>query len=296
MGLLHELVLRNEIDVYDIPIGRLATEYLEAIGSMEFINVDEEVEFLNLASRLHEIKMRMLLPPEERPEGEEDDEEDFDPRSGLVEALLEYRRFKDAAKMLTEMADEQSSRYPRVAPRMEFRFVPETGDSVDCLDLFTAFQGLLDRMSAPDEIPYYEKPISARVEQIRMVLTHRDSIRFSFLLSDTPDVGEMVGLFIAMLELIRQGHLYARQSGDFSDIILERRVRQDETAAKPLARPARTFCFPAVRFASPRRRAFAPPPPPAFPLPPPAPARKPERVRPAAPRFTLALFSRKGRT
>ncbi|MCD8351565.1 MAG: segregation/condensation protein A [Planctomycetaceae bacterium] len=252
MGLLHELVLRNEIDIYDIPIGRLATEYLQAIGTMEFINVDEEVEFLNLASRLHEIKMRMLLPPEDRPEGEEDDDEDFDPRSGLVEALLEYRRFKDAAKMLADLAEEQARRYPRVAPKMEFRFVGESGESVDCLDLFTAFQGLLDRMSAPNEIPYYEKPISARVDQIRMVLSHRDSIRFSFLLSDTPDVGEMVGLFIAVLELVRQRFVFARQTGDFSDIILEKRVqhREEDGVRFHRARPSR--CFPAA-FARVRR-------------------------------------------
>lgn len=247
MGLLHELVLRNEIDIYDIPIGKLAKDFLEAINSMEFINVDEEVEFLNLASRLHEIKMRMLLPPEELPEDGEEGEEDFDPRSGLVEALLEYRRFKDAARLLNDLADEQSRRYPRVAPRMEFRFV-ENRENVDFMDLFTAFQGLLDRMSGPTEIPFYEQPISARVEQIQMVLSHRESIRFSFLLSDTPDMGEMVGLFIAVLELVRQGFLYARQSGDFTDIVLERRRgAQSAKDGKSVQRRPCTWCFPAVR-------------------------------------------------
>jgi segregation and condensation protein A len=273
MGLLHELVIRNEIDVYDIPIGRLASEYLEAIGGMEFIDVDEEVEFLNLASRLHEIKMRMLLPPEDRPESEEEDDEDFDPRSGLVEALLEYRRFKDAARMLADLAEEHARRYPRIAPRMEFRFAPETDGAADCLDLFSAFQGLLDRMSGPDEIPYYEKPISARVDQILMVLAHRESIRFSFLLSDTPDVGEMVGLFIAMLELVRQGAVIARQSGDYTDIVLERRTGRSDAEKPRAARRGFTWCFPAVRAAAPKTDFAVSRVPPVFPAPVPAAGR-----------------------
>lgn len=296
MGLLHELVLRNEVDIYDIPIGKLAVEYLEAIGTMEFINVDEEVEFLNLASRLHEIKMRMLLPPEDRPEGEEDDDEDFDPRSGLVEALLEYRRFKDAARMLSELAEEQARRYPRVAPRMEFRFVGETDQTVDCLDLFTAFQGLLDRMSAPDEVPFYEKPISARVDQIRMVLGHREGIRFSFLLSDTPDVHEMVGLFIAVLELVRLGEVYARQSGDYTDIVLERRVRQSEAEKKASTRPRFTWCFPAIRAAVPQTEFPASRTPPVFPAAAPSGHAKRDKTasHKTAPRFALSAVFRKG--
>ncbi|MCC8166157.1 MAG: segregation/condensation protein A [Planctomycetes bacterium] len=100
LGLLHSLILRDEIDIYDIPIARLTNSYLEEIKKLDIINVDEGAEFLDLASRLLEIKLRMLIPPEEREDEESDEDDDFDPRGSLVEALLEYRRFKDAARLL----------------------------------------------------------------------------------------------------------------------------------------------------------------------------------------------------
>ena len=104
LDLLLHLIRRDEMDIYDIPIARLAASYLEEMRKLAIVDVDEAAEFLDLASRLLEIKSRMLMPPEERLDEEGEEEEDFDPRSGLVEALLEYRRFKDAARMLGEKA------------------------------------------------------------------------------------------------------------------------------------------------------------------------------------------------
>ncbi len=256
LGLLHSLILRDEIDIYDIPIAKLLQSYLDELARMDIVNVDEGAEFLDLASRLMEIKLRLLVPPEEGEPGEEGEEDDFDPRSGLVAALLEYRRFKDAARLLGELAEEQSRRFPRIPPRMEFRIVApmEEGESdQDSLDLLAAFQGLIDRLAVPDVITTEEVPISTRVEQIEMVLREKGRTRFSFLLSGIPNRFEMLGFFIAVLELIRQGKLYARQTDGFSDIVLEKR----EPAAKkaegaegsaPVFPPRRvSWCFPAVR-------------------------------------------------
>ncbi len=228
LDLLLHLIRRDEMDIYDIPIARLTQTYLDEMAKLSLIDVDEGAEFLDLASRLLEIKTRMLLPPEELEEEAGEEEEEFDPRSGLVAALLEYRRFKDAAKLLGGMAEEQERRYPRVAPRMEFSSVSPAAPA-ESNDLLRAFQGLLDRMlgdaaDAPDVITYTEVSIATRAEQITENLAAVEKTRFSRLLSDRPTRSEMVGLFIAMLELIRQGRIIARQSDDFSDIIIERRV------------------------------------------------------------------------
>ena len=227
LDLLLHLIRRDEMDIYDIPIALLTNSYLEEMGKLEIIDVDEGAEFLDLASRLLEIKSRMLIPPDELEDSAEEEDEDFDPRSGLVEALLEYRRFKDAAKMLGDMAEEQARRYPRISPRMEFTFVQQAATS-SSNDLMRAFQSLLDRMltvisDTPDVITYTEVSISTRQQQIVENLAAVEKTRFSRLLSDAPSKSEMVGLFIAMLELVRQGKIIARQTDNFSDIIIERR-------------------------------------------------------------------------
>ena len=226
LDLLLHLIRRDEMDIYDIHIAKLTNSYIEEMEKLAIVDVDEAAEFLDLASRLLEIKSRMLIPPEERLEEEAEEDEDFDPRTGLVEALLEYRRFKDAAKMLGEMAEEQARRYPRLAPRMEFQLLDGESGTADCMDLFSAFQAMLIRMMPQDDsnvITYTEVPTSVRITQIETVLAEMGKTRFSLLLSGTPSRREMVGFFIAILEMVRQGKLAARQSDNFADIILESR-------------------------------------------------------------------------
>lgn len=254
LGLLHSLIVRDEIDIYDIPIAGLTASYCAEIEKMAVIDIDEGTEFLDLASRLQDIKLRMLLPPEERPEEEEEDGEIDDPRSSLVESLLEYRRFKDAARLLGELAEEQERRYPRVSPKMRFHFVDpdEDADADGGIGLLMAMQSMLDRLSAPEVIESREIPIATRIEQIREVLSKRETSRFSLLLSTNPARGEIVAFFIAVLELIRRGELRARQTDNFSDIVLERREpeRREAGAAggRRAARPLRmTACFPSAR-------------------------------------------------
>lgn len=249
LDLLLHLIRRDEMDIMDISIAQLTASYLDELQRLEIIDVDKGAEFLDLASRLLEIKSRMLIPPEERLDEDEEEDEGFDPRTGLVEALLEYRRFKDAAKMLGDMAEEQSHRYPRVAPKMDIALDDTGASAFDCLDLLGAFQNLIIRMRPEDDanvITYTEIPTSVRIEQIETVVRETGMTRFSLLLSGKPNRREMVGFFIAMLELIRQGKLTARQSANFSDIILEPRARPSgaQTNRQPIRRrltPIRFF-------------------------------------------------------
>ncbi|MDR0362579.1 MAG: segregation/condensation protein A [Planctomycetota bacterium] len=228
LDLLLHLIRRDEMDIHDIPIAQLTSAYMEEIEKLELVDVDEASEFLDLASRLAEIKSRMLLPEEERDDAGEDID-DPDPRAGLVRALLEYRRFKEAAELLRGLAEEQARRYPRIAPPPALDIAEEPVERLDSSDLFEAFQALLFRLvpaDGADAVHYQRKfpPVTVRIKQIENVLASAGKTRFSLLLSGKPTREEMVGFFIAMLELIRRGKVAARQGGPYGDIVIEART------------------------------------------------------------------------
>jgi segregation and condensation protein A len=111
MDLLLYLIRKDEVDIYDIPIARIAEQYQQYLELLQALDVNLAGEFLVLAATLMEIKSRMLLPhPPPLAEGEEED-----PRMELVRELLEYKRFRDAAEGLKERADVQQLKFPRLA-------------------------------------------------------------------------------------------------------------------------------------------------------------------------------------
>ncbi|MDR1521113.1 MAG: segregation/condensation protein A [Planctomycetota bacterium] len=301
LDLLLDLIRREEMDIRDINVAKLASRYLDELRSLELVDMDEAAEFLSLASRLLEIKSRLLAPPDEAPEDDEDaEEEGFDPRAGLVAALLEYRRFKDAAKRLADMAEEQAKRYPRFPPPPAGRedAAGRTGSDA----LIAAFQAILKRLEARPRgreiaIIHQEIPIASRIGQIAAVLSRVGRTRFSLLLSDETTRLEMIGFFIAMLEMIRLGLLTARQAEDFSDIILEAR---EKPAGPDRAPPGRRFFLrplfaPLRRRRPPLRRRGAPIPPLAAPRRRKGGAgRRPLRRPPAAPWRRIAGRARGG--
>jgi segregation and condensation protein A len=233
MDLLLYLVRRDEIDIHDIPIAHLTREYRKELERRTDIPVDQASEFLAMASMLVEIKSRMLLPPAETPEGEEE-EALIDPRQGLVQALLEYKRFKEAAAELGTMAERQALRFQRIAPSF---FSPEAEpgaiENANAFDLLAAFQKMVRTMLTREaqEIVSDEVPTEVRIAQILEAVRTAGQTRFSRLLSSRPTKGEMVGFFIALLETIRLRHVWARQTADFSDIRID--LRRPEDRAPP---------------------------------------------------------------
>jgi segregation and condensation protein A len=272
LDLLLDLIRREEMDIRDINVARLAAAYLEELAGREFVDLDEAGEFLSLAARLVEIKGRLLAPPDERPDPGEDEEEGFDPRSGLVEALLEYRRFKEAAERLGEMAAERARRFPRLLPPPDLP--PAPPGPADLAGLAAAFQAVLKRRLARPRgrelsLARREIPVADRIAQITSVLAALGRTRFSLLLSSSPDRSEIAAFFIAVLEMIRLGRLIARQADDFTDIILEAREPGPPSGGRPRPRrAARRPLFPSLprKAAAPRPRrgrlpAFPPGPP-----------------------------------
>src|SRR5881396_1369526 len=141
LDLLLELIRRQKLDVYDIPIAKITEQYLEYLHLMEELDVDVASEFLVIAAQLIYIKSRMLLPPDPDADGEEAE----DPRAELVRRLLEYEKFKNAAQMLyqREMVENASWNNAGAVPFAEDEMEPQV--TVGLFDLLGAFRDIIER-------------------------------------------------------------------------------------------------------------------------------------------------------
>ena len=220
LDLLLYLVKRNEVDILDIPIARITEQFQEYLSLLQLIDVESVGDFLVMAATLLEIKARMLLPRDEATEEEVDD-----PRRELVRQLLEYKRFKDAASLLEAQAQKQMTRLSRQAPP------PDASDAtmpplrrVELWDLVSAFGRLLRETNAlqPRQIVVDETPVHVIMEEIilRLQKQQRLSLRDLFLPPSTR--GRLLGLFLAILELMKAGRIQAEQPDPFGDVQLYR--------------------------------------------------------------------------
>ncbi len=222
LDLLLFLIKRDEIDIYDIPVAHITRQYLEYVELMKVLNLEVAGEFIVMAATLIRIKARMLLPKTV------DEEEEEDPREELVQALLEYRKYKEAAGVLKEKEEEQSHWFART----DFSFLeglPKEEILVEAslFDLMSAFKKILD--SHPKEtlhtVNYPKVSIEERIEHVLRCLAQRDGLLFSELFldlktrtADSPLRLVMVVTFMAILELIRLQKIYIRQTKHFSEI------------------------------------------------------------------------------
>lgn len=230
LDLLLFLIKRDEVDIYDIPISRITEQYLEYVKIIEHVDPEAAGMFLVLAATLMEIKSRTLLP---KPPVVEDDEELDDPRLELVRQLLEYKKFKDAARTLDDRAEEHAKKFPRkpvLPPDEEDEYELE---NLDVWNLFEAFNSLLKQIGVGEykhKVGIDDTPISLHAEDILDSLERSGGQqRFSEVFAGR-DRGEMIGLFLALLELIRQRRIRAKQDRPFAeiDIVLIDRTPLDE--------------------------------------------------------------------
>ncbi len=217
LDLLLYLIKKNEVDIWDIPIAQIAGEYLEYINMMKLLDLDVVGEFLVMASTLMKIKSQMLLPQEEAIE----EETLPDPRSELVEQLLEYEMYKERAKTFKEWEEAQSKLFTR--PEVE---VPssEPTFAASLFDLLTAFRNLL-KEKAPEivkEMAPFKITLEEKVDQILKRLEKKDKISFSLLFKECLSKGELVVTFLALLELIKQKRVRVRQPKLFGEIAVYR--------------------------------------------------------------------------
>ncbi len=238
LDLLLYLVRKEEVDIYQVNLTKLATQFIEYVELMRQLDLDIAGEFLVMASTLMYIKSRELLPVDLQVQGEADEDEQ-DPRWELIRRLVEYKKFKDAAAQLHGRELEQESVFPRQPGKPQFDAPPPRLE-VSVFDLVSAVSTILRRFQARDRgREIFEDPwtVSEKIENIVQVLVERGAIRFSELFSQAASRTEVVVTFLALLELIRLRKLVARQPEEFSEIELELTEPPVHAAAEDQTRP-----------------------------------------------------------
>lgn len=222
LDLLVYLVRKHELDVVDIPLARVIDQYLEYIAVLEQIDVDAVGDFLDMASSLIEIKSRMVLPGEE-----EVTQELEDPRRELVRRLLEFKQYRDAASMLDERSREWRQRFPRTASDAPMRSIEpheQPIHEIELWDLVSAFGRVLKEKLAttgPTHIRYDDTPIHVFMQQIDARLRTEGRVAFAAFFDSAVHKSTLIGMFLAVLQLMRYQHARAVQPELFDEIWLE---------------------------------------------------------------------------
>ena len=241
LDLLLYLIRRDEIDIHDIPIARITEQYLKFLETIERLDINLAGEFLVMAATLMEIKAAMLAPTEsvdEDGEGLPAVEDPTDPRYELIQQLLEYKRFKDAAAQLDEKREMFNARFPRQAapfqdddpnaPQIEL-------EDIQIWDLVEAFERIMETVGdgpGVHEVLDDDTPIELHVADIVDRLQRDGAMSLQQMFVGRTQRTEMIGLFLAMLELVRQRRLIVLQDGPGSEISLSLRSKEDIEAMR----------------------------------------------------------------
>lgn len=222
LDLLLYLVRKHELDVIDIRIAAVTGQFLDYIAVLAQIDVDAVGDFLDIASLLIELKSRAALPGDEEVADELED-----PRQELVRRLLEYKQYRDAASMLEERSREWRERFPRLANDLPARQVSaelQPIQEVELWDLVSAFGRVLKAKHAvagPESIRYDETPIHVYMQRIDERLRRDRRVAFTMFFESAVHKSTLVGMFLAVLELVRHQHARAAQQELFGEIWLE---------------------------------------------------------------------------
>src|SRR5262245_17374685 len=238
LDLLLHLIKKNELNIYDIPIALITSQYLDTVQLMQELNLDVAGEFLVMAATLIHIKSKMLLPRPETAAGVEG--EDEDPRDALVRRLLEHQKFKAAAGLLHEREQVRAAQWQRpdqvVAGIAGEELEPEL--EVDLFSLLTAFQAVVERAKLRPKVllPPEQISVEARIEQLLDRLSETQACGFEDLFADANDRAGLIVTFLALLEMIRLKLVRVFQSGSFGPIRVYKRPRPAD-APHPIGDP-----------------------------------------------------------
>ncbi len=238
LDLLLYLVRKEEVDIYDIPLAKITDQYLHYIEMLQTLDVDLAGDFLVMAATLMEIKSAMLLPRAD-PEQADGPADLNDPRAELVRQLLEYKRFKDAANLLHAVGDRHGERFPRPDSLLA-KLDPQTRTDVDIehvsvWDLLEAFDAICkatgqgkDFRSIKDDTPidFYQIEVLHRLQA-------EGPVTFRRLFEGRPNRLVMVGVFLALLELIRSKLVWVEQEAATGDLYLRSLTDEPAEVAVP---------------------------------------------------------------
>ena len=222
LDLLLDLIRKQDIDIYDIPIAKITAQYLSYVENLKQLDVNVAAEFIYMASLLIHIKSKMLLPRD--PDLPADQQED--PRDELVQRLLEHEKFKNAAQMLLQKQQLEDAVVSNPALK-EFK-ADEGAEAdlvVDVVDLVRTFQQILERAKARPVLQVDEDTVTVAqmVDYFRRRLLLEDKpIRLKRLLQHIHSRNAMISAFLALLELVRLQAVLLRQDRVFADVIVKK--------------------------------------------------------------------------
>ena len=222
LDLLLHFIRRDEIDIYDIPIAQITAEYLQIIEDMKSMNLSVAGEFILMAATLMRIKSRMLIP---RPELD-DEGEPIDPRTELVNQLLEYQRFKEVSADLSNQWHEQSFRHERTTVQ-EVEGIDGAGiylRKVNLFDLAQYFKEAMDKMPVITSYEMHREPVSLKDKKHFILKSFNGDgvLKFNHLLSKCEDKIEIIVTFLAILDLMRLSEIVVFQNKLFDDMVIHK--------------------------------------------------------------------------
>ncbi|MGD1045792.1 MAG: segregation/condensation protein A [Bacteroidota bacterium] len=225
LDLLLFFIKRDELDIYDIPIASITREFLDYMHFLQQFDLEIAGEFLVMAAELMQIKVKMLLPPEQ---GEE---EELDPRANLIQRLVEYKRFKEMSLQIKRYEEEQMKvHYRGYRSADEHTVEEETGEDmirdVTFFDLIASFKFAMDRMpkNFVHEIEKINVTIEEQIAYIEEYFSRRSEATFYDLVKNFTDRIRIVVTFLALLEVIRAKKIIIRQLQPFGDLSIMRNV------------------------------------------------------------------------
>lgn len=224
LDLLLDLIRKQDIDIYDIPIARITSQYLTYVGKLRELDVNVAAEFIYMASVLIHIKSKMLLPRDPAAASEAED----DPRSELVNRLIEHEKFKSAAQMLMQKQQIEDAVWSNPAIK-EFMDAEGTEPEIaaDVIDLVKTFQQILDRARNRPMIQVDEETVTVgqMIDYLRRRLALEDRpIRLKYLLRNIESRQALVCMFLALLEMVRLQAVQLHQDRLFGEILLRKHV------------------------------------------------------------------------
>ena len=222
MDLLLYFIRRDELDIYDIPIGQITKDFVDMIEEWKRMNMLIAGEFIVMAASLMRVKAKMMIP---RPELD-DEGVIIDPRTELMQQLIDYKRFRDAAEMLDSIAGERSHVVPR---QFEQDIKVLDGDKIGTLlrdvtlyDLARVFKEAMENRPVMSQFELSREPIKLE-QQKEFLFKYFDGdgrLKFSTLLKNLKTRLEIIVTFLAILDLVREGTCTLEQNDVFDDIEL----------------------------------------------------------------------------
>ncbi len=230
LDLLLFFIKRDELDIYDIPIARITKEFLDYLHYMQELDLEIAGEFLVMAAELMQIKAKMLLPPEHN-----DEEEEIDPRTSLVQRLVEYKRFKEMALEMKQLEEQQLKVFYRGYYNADsYTVEEETAEDlirdVTFFDLIASFKYAMERMPkrSVHEIIRINVTIEEQIAYLEQYFQRRSEATFYEIVKDFVEKIRIVVTFLALLECIRMKKVIVRQKEPFGDVSIIRNITETQ--------------------------------------------------------------------